>query len=244
MATGVTSGTSVAKSSFKETIQKALRIKERTGSLEKYEKYLHNQGFSKTKEQHSYTLPNHDEPDGPSTEEISESDLDITIYLWVDCSGNPYYGELNWSYNFGYYNTGADPVDVAGIGYDSSWWDLHSYSISETTEASTYVTPNDDYFDGSGPGFDVNDWNAYQDGEDTGHYAGVYIEPVGSYGTDERRIQGAYTHTWSSGSVTGGGASWPAGISISVESTTEKWRTRTKQDGDTLLRLAQSDAQC
>lgn len=236
---------------FRRVIEQSHRVREKTGSQQRWYEFLRNRGLTGTTTHYTYQLPAKASSDGVSTQEIqSETELNIWLTLWYNCETDEYYAEQNWTYDdsadgCSYCSDGAPPVDVTGFGWDYQWWDLASYSISEatTTSSNGYVSVDEDSFDGTGPAFRVNDEDIWWDGnEGNTFYGGCYIVPVGDATEDERRIQGSYTHTWNSIEITGISVSFPAGVSVSVSDTTYTWRTTTENDQDTLLRVKQSGA--
>lgn len=236
---------------FRRLIERSHRVREKTGSQKRWYEFLRNHGLTGTATGATFRIPSHDS-DGASTQKIeSETELDIWLSLWYNCETDEYYAEQNWTYDDSadgcdYCSDGDPPVDVTGFGWDYTWWDLASYSISESTTTSShgYVTVDEDSFDGEGPAFRVNDQDMwYYNDEDLSYYGGCYIVPVGDATEDERRIQGSYTHTWKSIDITGISVSYPAGVSVSVSDATYKWKTTTEKDQDTLLRVKQSGAE-
>lgn len=225
---------------FKSKIKASHRLLENGATHEERESFLEKHGVTFAKNRYVYQIPAHD--DGMGTMSYEENDLDITIYLWHNCPDGQYYAELIWTYLWEWYDSGSRPNDRVGIGYNNEWWDYESYSISTTTETSTYVTPNEDEF-GEGPAFEVDDYQLGLDSaESDQHWAGVYLEPVGNYTSDERRIQGGYAHLWEGVTIESVSVGYPWGISVSVSDTNYKWETATEIDGDTLLRVAQEDS--
>ena len=66
-------------------------------------------------------------------------------------------------------------------------------------------------------------------------------ETKGDYSCGERELQGGYSHTWNDVSIDSASVGFPAGVSVSVSDGTYEWKTDTKNDGDTLLRLSECD---
>ena len=226
--------------SFKDHIRTANQILESDEySREDREKYLNKYNITGEGDRHTFVVDKKEESkEGElSTQSFAKYHLDIEVRLWSNCPDGDYYAELIWEYDWPYHQ-GEMPRDRVAIGYENQWWDLESYSIRETTETSTYVSPKEEEF-GDGPCFTARD--EYGDNQNQ-HYAGAYIEPVGNYGTRERRIQGAYTHVWNDISIESVSVGYPLGISVSVSDEDYKWRTRTERHGDELLRIAQADA--
>jgi hypothetical protein len=237
--------TAAGKRDGKEIVEQSLRVKDATNSIDRWHEYLRDRGFGVASDSHRFAI----DVDGPSTDHYKDQKfLDITITLSIDCSyDGTYYTDLSWTYEedgaWLHDAAGAPPVDIAGIGYHIDWWDLESYTISETTSMSEYVSYRDGTADGTGPGFEMDDdaMSYYGDDDDI-HWCGLYIEPIGDYDSDERRLQGGYTHTWKEVTIDSVSVSYPGGVSVSVSDETKSWDTDTEQDGDTLLRLRQSDA--
>lgn len=244
---GTFAATASAKPASREDIEQSLRVKEETGSIEKWHQFLRNRGSDVTSETATYEMPVEANSSGDvSTQDWTKAELDITLTIGGYCTtdGPEYYADLSWSYDdaadSGNYGYGRLPLDIAGISYDYDWWDLTSYSVSEATSTSSYVTTREESFTGTGPAFEVNDYDISYDGaEQDLHYGGVYLEPIGDYSPSERRLQGGYTHTWNSITIDSVSVSFPAGVGVSVSDATYKWNTKTEQDQDTLLRVSQ-----
>ncbi|USZ69561.1 hypothetical protein NGM10_07465 [Halorussus salilacus] len=222
-------------------IEQSHDVLQATGSVERQHEFLRNRGFNTTYDRVTYQIPTSGEV---GTESFDKADLDITLSLFIDCSGDgTYTAQQSWTYDWGSFDGGADPMDISGLGWTDGW-DLESYTISETTYSSEYVS----YHDGSvseGPGiaFDVDDYGIMlDDEEDYNHFFAVDLETVGDYTEEERRIQGSYTHLWESIEITGISIGYPASVSVSVSDATYKWKTDTEDDGDTLLRVNESQA--
>lgn len=241
---GFTSMARARGPSSREVVEQSLRLKEATNDIDKWKEYLRNQGFSVASDSHTYEIPK--STDGVSTQEVNTDELHIDISLSYDCE-DVYYADLSWQYvddtDDWHTPIGDVPYDGAGIGFDSDWWDLHSYTISDTTETSQYVSYRDGTADGTGPAFNVDDDQKYHDDNwDSVEYCGLYLDPIGDYSYDERRLQGGYGHTWENISVESISVGFPWAISVTVTDETYRWETDTEEDEDTLLRLAQSDA--
>ena len=251
---GSQSNKKTAREVFKQRIQSSLQYKNATQSLKKWRDYLEKQDI--TVHSNKFSV-------GPSSSESSSSGkfagtqhisdqeaLDITISLAVDGCGN-YYTDLTWTYNKqqnGWHeDTGKPPLDGTGLYYNENWWNVLYDSVSETTETSKYVAYKDGSYGGNGPGFTVNDNNIWlYDDENKYHWAGVYLESVGDYSEDQRQVYGEYIHNWweERTRVDSINVSYPAGISISYtkEEYVDEWKTDTEDDGDTFLKIKQSEA--
>lgn len=228
--------TTESEKSLEDHIQQSHEMLEGGASLEERETYLENENITSDKSQQTFKIQRED---SVSPQSFDSDELDITAYLWHSCDDGEYYAELVWDYEWDVGSYGAPPNDRVGIGFNSEWWDYSSYSISDTTETSNLVTPNESEF-GSGPAFLVNDDDVPD--ENNQYWAGVYLDAVGDYTEDERRIQGGYSHLWEGVSVDSVSVSYPVGVSVSVSDHTYEWTTPTEQDGDTLLRLSQADS--
>lgn len=245
-ATVAVPATISAEPDMEEIIEQSLRFREKVGSVEKWHEYLQNRGFGVTSDSRTFEVPVPASSEDVSTERYDTDELDITMSLTGQCTveGTRYYADLSWSYASGWFTgSGAPPVDVAGLGYNTDWWELYSYTISETTSTSEYVSYRDGTMSsGAGLGFDVGDSSISTNGdEDDLHHCGVYLMPIGDYSENERRIQGAYSHTWSEVTIDSVSVGYPLGISVSVSDETNEWKTDTEDDGDTLLRVNQGD---
>lgn len=233
---------------FKDIVETAKRIRAKTGSMDKFRRYLQHHGISGKYKTHSFSpsrsgglRPAHIEDDGA---------LDISIGLVQNCLD--YHGELFWSYNpqsSGWFHTdvGKPPMDGAGIFFESDWWNLDGATTEDALSTSYWVGYQDGSNGGDGPGFWVNDNNIflYEDEGDR-HYCGVYLTPTGNYDENERAIHGEYTHTWNDTDVelSSIGVSFPWGISLSwsESNSVKQWTTDTEDDSSTFLSIKQSEA--
>ena len=222
-----------------EIMEQSYHILEKTGDSEKRRKYLRNHGFGTATDRHQFSFPQK----GPGKQtNLETDDLDIEINLFVDRDG-VYTADLTWYYEWGSWGDSGDPpVDIAGVGWDSDWWDYEDYNLEESTHNSGDGVSYRDGTSGSGPAFDVDDYNLFRYGDDGPHYFSVDIVPKGDYESDERRIQGAYSHTWESVDINGVSVGYPSGVSVTVGNSSKEWTTDTEKDGSTLLRLQQRQA--
>lgn len=240
---GVANATRETKTRLERTVDEAHRILEKTGDREKYIDYMAKR-TNTTWVNRTYSVPHgSSEDDGPSTEKISRSDLDISIMLSVDCWGDAsqYYADLSWSYDSSWTEP---PYDYAGLIWDTNWWDLYyDDSYSDSFPTSDYVSYKDGTFTGDGPAFEVDDYLGY----DSYCWGGAYITPIGDYSSTQRRVYGRYSHTWDRVEVQsvsiGFSASGPS-LSVSLSDETKEWQTDSEQDGDTPLYVHQNDAYC
>lgn len=212
-----------------------------------WKKYLRSQGIPLTSTKVGMNLDDNgvgtqgfDNVDGSS----SDCDICLDFSLYVDYSG-VYSIDMFWDYDSEKWvgGGGYDPVDALGLYFDPQQWDYESNSLSDTTYTSGngIVSVEDDSINDGLP-FTADD-GAAEDG--TYYWAGLNVVPVGDYSSSERYVYGEYVHTWNVSETNYSvGVSYPAGVSISFSTTetVKKESTGTEGDGDTLMKLNQSEA--
>lgn len=232
---------------FKRIIEQSLQVKESTNSIEKWHSFLENHGIDVQSRAQRYNLPGKSGGD-VGTQHWYPEELDVTITISAPgCTGDEYYADLSWSYindTSDSHVGGEYPYDIAGLYWNSDWWDLTSTDTNQSLTASSNVWYRDGTFSGDGPAFNVDDPAIYAADETDIWYCGAYLVPLGNYTASERRVYGEYTHTWSNVSITGVSVSYPPGLSVSLSNETYKWNTDTEDDGSTLLYVHQNDAYC
>jgi len=243
-ATGVLGGFPIIggandqESEFEDHIRRSYELLRSGATHEARKRFLEARGLSVYETRHTFKMPAH--ADEVGTDSFDSNELDIRLNLIAGCAGGRYYAENVWEYDWdiggGY---GQKPNDRIGIGFETQWWAYSSSSVSDTTETSSLVQPNESEF-GDGPAFEMND--ASVDAEDGRHWAGVYLDPVGDYSSNERRVQGGYSHLWNGVTIENVSVGLPKGISVAVSNETNEWRTWTEQDNDTMLKAYQEDA--
>ncbi len=200
------------------------------------ENYLNDHGIVGEESAYTYTIERDDE--GVGQQNYDKDELDIVCRLWHDCPDGLYYAEVVWEYAWDGIEEGKKPHDRVGIGYERQWWDYSSYDVSETTETSYLVEPEPDEF-GDGAVFKMNDYEANKNRQ---YWCGLYLDPVGDYSSDERRVQAGYAHTWGQTVIENVSVGFPAGISITASNEDKYWETKTEIGGSYLLRVAQKDS--
>lgn len=226
--------------------ERANRIRRKAGQRA-WKKFLRSQGFALTSTKVGMKLNEggvgthgFDNVDGSS----SDCDICLDFSLYVGYSG-VYSIDMFWQFDSEKWVGGGGyaPVDALGLYFDPQQWNYESNSLSDTTYTSGdgIVTVEDDSINDGLP-FVVDDVAA-DDG--TYYWAGLNIVPVGNYTSSERYVYGEYVHTWNVTETNYSvGASYPAGVSISFDTTetVKKESTGTEGDGDTMMILNQSDA--
>lgn len=195
--------------------------------------------FNKTED--GVSIQHYDNVDG------SPSDCDICLnfsLLWnsfdyhyaIDCS---------WTYDpEGFFNAAEDPYDVLGLYYNAQHWDYDSNNLYDTSYTSNkgVVEVSDDTVE-NGLAFVIED--SISD-EDEYYWAGVKIQPTGDYSSSERYVYGEYTHASEADEVNvTPSLSYPGGLSLNYNTSehVKKESTTTEGDGETLMKLSQSDAE-
>lgn len=189
--------------------------------------------------------------DGASTQGFdnvdgSPSDCDICIdfSLYVDHSGI-YTIDMFWHFDSETIISegGYTPVDALGLYFNPIHWDYESDTLSGTTYTSNkgIVTVEDDNIEDGLP-FVVNDGAA---SDSTSYWAGLNIVPVGNYTSSERYVYGEYVHTWDvSNASYNVGVSLDKGVTITFDTseTVKSKSTGTEGDGNTMMKINQSQA--
>jgi hypothetical protein len=256
--TGLGSASTDGDATFRRMIEQSHDVKRRGGSVSDWHEHLADAGVAFGRRRlHTPVPAGVDRGSGDRAATAGPGggygpdEIDLMLTLSTASCTDLYYAELSWHYepgrSGGWDNAGMAPPDAAAIAYENQWWRLADNSIDSATSTSSLVSYAKDSYTGNGPGFKIRDGEIYR-GSST-HWSGVYLDPVGSYGPDERRVFGNYAHTWR-------GFSWDPSISVSVTAPygpsaglsltgswgVKKWKTNTARDGRTLLRLSQSDA--
>lgn len=264
--------TATAKSDleeFKEHVQASRKLVNAGADQSERDEYLRDRG-AQTTNSNQYKLSDLDvdlgtksqiEPDSVDSQttdpealgvSYDPEDLDINMYLveWED----HYYAELYWTHMNPYHpdqrrgwshRSWEGLYSRVGMAYEEDWWNFADTSLEETTETSALVEPAESEF-GSGPSYKVDaqsvDYNLNPERHDP-LSAGVYLDPIGDYDPQERKIQGAFSLVWMDflPGIDDVSVSFPAGITVSPSFGTSQWKTATKRDQDTLLRVRQDD---
>lgn len=213
-----------------------------------WKEFLRSHGFSLTSMEYDMNVHGDgvssngfDNVDGTS----SDCDICLEFTLFVDQNGDVYTIDMYWTYDAekAIGGGGYSPDDGLGLYFDPQYWDYESNSLSGTTYTSDkdVVSVEDDSVNDGLP-FVADDSFA---GDGTGYWAGLEIVPIGDYSSSERYVYGQYVHTWNSNSTDYSiGVSYPSGVSIvfDTDEDVKKEATGTEGDGDTLMKLNQSEA--
>lgn len=260
ISTSIAGGKVVASDNekkFKRIVEEANNILKEGGGREDREDFLKNEGLYIAKNTGEYTYSDLDdtskdkEPTDdvtPDSTAIDKEELDIEIELVTDGFGT-YYSSLTWEYDKELDGFAQLPSDRVGIGFDVNWWEYRWNSISTTTSTSHgIIEPNEEEWGPDDPSnisggavFTVETTPQNIDVDDT-YSAGVYLDPIGNYPEEQRRVQGSYNANNGVGSIDSVSIGFGP-ISVSSSIGVHSWTTITENDQDTLLRLSQEDAE-
>lgn len=186
-----------AKPSFEDIIDRAHRIREKTGSQAKFLKYLRKHDLAVANQRRHHTVPM--QSDGPSTQNLSEGDLTTNltlVYNYYQCSLDNIYTEYSWDWQVSS-GSGESPVDYVSMG-----WPTDHYLYESETHGER-VSHFDRDNDGGASVWEYDDTNlgGYLGDDSHSSYAGCYLNKSS---TDQDRHVGAkYRHTWEDVELTG-----------------------------------------
>lgn len=230
----LSSASSVSAESRREAILKrAIKIRQKTGDLSLYKKYLRKNNFSIATREKSYTVPRSSgSDDGFSTQYLDRNDLNISIDITKYANEEKYSFSLWWDWSReGIDDWGEPPRDIVGFYWEDSDWDV--------ADAALY-TSSKVYFEGFS---DTHSSFEFNDSEGDGgaeFYAYIDLIPVGSSSPSYRQVGGEYTHTYDGVKINSVSGGFPAGISLDLSNNNKQWDNSYDENGDPLL-ISQSD---
>jgi len=187
------SGVGVANSSGpspEKIYEQALHIRKRTGSVEKFHKYLRNHGFEVKSKENEFSKQSGDISPQRIKDHHMTGTLTLSEYSIADFDGiADYHVEVESDKWFG---PGEDPEDHVSISWPWSDWDLHSNG--------TYINNGDNVllqesqFNGADWSFD--DYNSCMYGCDLWFAVGAYLEAEDP-DSPPRKVQATYQSVWS-----------------------------------------------
>jgi len=188
-----------AESSFREDVERAHRIREKTGSQKQFLKYLRKRGYEVVNKQFHNQVPAHAD-DGVSTQKLEKNDLTTNltlVYRYYQCSLDEIYTEYSWDWNLS--TGGGDaPKDYVSMG-----WPTDHYTYESQTGGDR-VTHFDRDNDGGASVWEYKDaplGTGWGGEESHSSYAGCYLTK--STTNEDRHIGAKYRHTWESIELTG-----------------------------------------
>lgn len=197
----VASGVGTAQPGFREAIEQAQLVRDRTGSHELYLKYLHNQGFEVANRSQQYAVPVRPaDEDDVSAQELDDGNLSVEltlVYNYFHCSLQNIYSEYSWDWN----NTdsfGEPPKDYVSMG-----WPTDHYTYESETHGDR-VNHFDRDNNGGASVWEYEDeplGTGWGDEESHSSYAGCYVTKSST--NEDRHIGAKYRHTWENIELTG-----------------------------------------
>jgi hypothetical protein len=175
----------------------------------------------------------------------SDCDICINFDAWLVAYYGTYYyvADLSWEYDDEHWFESPyyPPEDVVGIYFDDSKWmfDSPNNKISEFASASGDVDiSDDDLIEGITGHIDMG---SALDGEP--EYFTIRLLPVGDYAESTRVISAMYVHTYWDEDVDVSSTVSIDGISVSFSPSKDLHRepTTTEGDGDTIMKIRQSE---
>jgi hypothetical protein len=185
-----------AEPSFQELLDRAHRIREKTGSQERFLSYLRKHGLSVGNVRTHHKVPAQADGDDVSTQKLVEDDLYTNIsliYEYFQCSRTNTYTEYSWEWDV---NSGGGESgdDLVSIGWAKDHYD---YDSQESGERVNHYESTD--------GQNSHAWK-YDDsqlGSGDSHWSYVGCN-ISEHSTNEVRHIGAkYRHTYEETTVTG-----------------------------------------
>lgn len=208
-----------ASPSFREKIERAIRIREKTGRHENFVKYLRKNDVIVDTNEYQYRVPleGNSTDGGVSTESLDDANLSVNVtltYEYSSCydSSPTIYTDYYWDWNNvdGYGETGGDVVSL-------SWPETHWYYDSQYS--GNRVT----HYDRSGHGSVWKfDDSFLSSGDSFSTYAGCYISE-GSGVTSTSRIYGKYRHTYQTYDICSVTYNSDGTTAVTFCSSTDKW---------------------
>lgn len=211
--------------------------------------YLENHGLETSYQEITVEVSNKSGEVG--TQEIRRANIELGMSMTKGWFDDYYTAGVDWRYtdlyeenSYGGYEQkwGMEPpYDIVGITWYEDWWNYHSRTQDETMSTSNHVWYRSGTFTG-GPGFNVAESadDSAGNGEPSDYcYANVYLEPIGDYEPDERKVDAKYVHNYRRTDIESVGVSWD---SIVVNLSDNTYQNEFDQDDDgNLLRVFQSD---
>lgn len=205
-----------AKPEFRKIIDQAHRIREKTGSQQRFLKYLRSHGLTVANQRTEYVVPAQSE--GISTAEISENYLDVEltlVYNYYQCSLENIYTEYSWTWDVQSGN-GETPKDFISLGWPSDHYDYDS----ETHGSNVNHYDRDNDLTGSVWKYDDSHLSA---GDTDSSYAGCYLKETTT--DQDRHVGGKYRHTWNSIELDSITYSSDGVVEVTFENTTDRWKS-------------------
>jgi hypothetical protein len=213
-----------------EVHEQARQIVERTGSVEKRERYLRKHDIPVFSTQTEYTVRRPQKNDGVSTQYLDENDL--RIYLaFSEINYGKWDAFIQWQWGKQDLDDwGEAPRDQIGLVWDDS----HYFFDNDEVFSDKLTDYNSAQIVGSqgGIGWSFND----VDGDSAEPFFGeVYLRYGVSSVPGRRQVKGEYVHTYQ-GEIDGINVGFPSGVTVKWNDNGESWQTSQQPtDGDPLI---------
>lgn len=235
--------------SQKEIIEDSYRILQKTGEREKRVQYLENHGLETSYEEITVEVSNKSGEVG--TQEIRRANIELGMSMTKGWYDDYYTAGVDWRYTDLYEENDSGgyeqkwgmeaPYDILGITWYEDWWDYNTTNQDETMSTSDHVWYRSGTFTG-GPAFNIAESadDSAGNGDPSDYcYANVYLDPIGDYEPNERKVDAKYVHNYRRTDIESVGVSWD---SITVNLSNNTYQNEFDQDDDgNFLRVYQSD---
>jgi hypothetical protein len=220
--------------SFEETYNQALKIREETGSRERFLHYLRKHAnVVNTNKRRFIVSREEDDDDGVSTQKIKTGSISVAMTLTyeIGCPDGD-------SYAYADYEFSVDSIENGEKGPDhiSLSWNADHYRIVDYGWYSADNSPNLNYNASQLNGIDwewIDDTACGTAGCNIdGKYVGTKMELLNT--DQERAVRGEWRHTWSETDYSGFGVSTGGAIVFSSSPAEHSWegKYRTKEDAE------------
>lgn len=216
-----------------EILQQAIKLHQKTGRRDLYEKYLRNRGFSVASKKQTYMVPKTSGSNGePSTQYLDRNELEIAIGISKYYNQQKYSFSLDWNWSRQDADDwGEPPRDIVGFYWENSDWNV--------ADASLYTDSNV-YFEGFSDTHSSFEFDDSQGDDGSNYYAYIDLTPAGTASPSERQVGGEYTHTYDGVKLQSVSGGFPSGITVTLSNNNKQWDNSYDENGDALL-ISQAD---
>lgn len=194
--------------------EQALRLREKTGSVEKFRNFLVKRGASIATDDRTYEIVKPSSSDDASAQyDKSQLDMQMTMTEYISASSYDLYVDLDFDVTYSL-NDGDAPADVVGLG-----WEAREYDYGDEHYSSDYVSWNK--FSTTGAM-----WNYHDENDDChcqkSRNVGCRIEPEEG---DEftRHVNASFVHVYSSANIKSITMGTDGTVTVTLEDSTDKW---------------------
>lgn len=213
--------------SFEELYQEALRIRDETGSYDRFVSHLETNGASiQNQHQTDEVDLSHPDPGELQPDKFEKAELSTTMTLTYNDCDDAWYVDYEFSINEIDFNDAGDPQpdgsggpDQISIGCHHNHWyvdenDWYSGGLDNLSQSESTLY---------GVTFEWKDGKSCYYGCDSTGYVGTRLTP---FSTDETRVvRGEYNHTWNGLTLSGLSVDSDGGVSFGTKDTSRSWES-------------------